>query len=308
MRRLAMLAVTAALAAACALGGCAAQGAGSPAGMAESGQATTDEATEDDGMFGIGRAYTVEDMWVEHGGKRVYGRLFTPKGLSRPAPAVICSHYFGGTHRASAEYARAMAEAGYVAYAFDFCGGSAASRSTGTTTECSILTEADDLSAVLDAISALDAVDAGGVFLLGQSQGGAVSAMVAAERPDDVGGLVLLYPAFVIHDSMLGMFGSADAVPDEFEFWQRLGRVYAVDAIGYDFYEHVGAYEGPVLMFQGDLDGIEPKAYTDRAAVLYADVDYEVVEGAGHGFYGADQRHVFERAAEFVASHARESA
>lgn len=302
MRWLAMLAVTAALAAACALGGCAAQGAVSPAGMAESEPATTNEATatEDDGM---GRAYEVEDMWVEHGGKRVYGQLFTPKGLSRPMPAVVCSHYFGGTHRASAEYARAMAEAGYVAYAFDFCGGSAASRSTGDTADCSILTEAADLSAVLDAISALDAVDAGSVFLLGQSQGGAVSAMVAAERPDDVAGLVLLYPAFVIHDSMLGMFGSADAVPDEFDFWQRLGRVYAVDAIGYDFYEHVGAYEGPVLMFQGDRDGIEPRAYTDRAAALYADVDYEVVEGAGHGFYGSDQRHVTERAAGFVASH-----
>ncbi len=255
----------------------------------------------------IGKRYTAEDLWVEHDGRRVYGRIFLPKGPNRPVPAVICSHYFGGTHRASAEYACAMAEAGYVAYAFDFCGGSALSRSTGRTTECSISTEAEDLSAIINAISSLGTVDAGNVFLLGQSQGGAVSAMVAAERPSDVAGLVLLYPAFVIHDAMLRRFGNADAVPDEFDFWQRLGRIYAVDAIGYDFYGHIEAYRGPVLMFQGDRDGIEPKSYTDRAAKLYPNIDYEIVRGAGHGFYGTDQRHVIARTEAFIALNATET-
>lgn len=253
-------------------------------------------------MFGFRKGYTAREMWVEHGGKRVYGVLYVPKGLDRPAPAVVCSHYFGGTHRASGEWAQLMAEAGYVAYAFDFCGGSAASRSTGETTECSILTEAADLSAALDAVAALDEVDAGSVFLLGQSQGGAVSAMVAAERPADVAGLVLLYPAFSIHDEMLALFGSADAVPEEFDFWQRLGRVYAVDAINYDFYERIGAYSGPVQLFHGNADGIVPLSYSERAASLYTDVDFEVIVGAGHGFHGADQRHVAQRATAFVES------
>lgn len=293
-----------------ALAGCQAQ----PANISEAGAATEtrsesapseEAASGGDEVFGIGKCYTTEDMWVEYDGKRVYGVLYTPKGLAGPAPAVICSHYFGGTHADSAQYAQAMAERGYVAYAFDFCGGSAASRSTGATTECSILTEADDLSAVLDAVRGLDVVDERSVFLLGQSQGGAVSAIVAAERPADVAGLVLLYPAFVIHDEMVDRFGSADNVPETFTWWQELGRVYAVDAMNYDFYEHIGDYEGPVLIFHGTADSLVPLSYAERAAEIYVDADLEVIEGAGHGFYGSDQRHAFERTAAFVGANSK---
>lgn len=248
------------------------------------------------------KGYTTRDLWVTHDDRRIYGVLYEPKGLRAPAPAVVCSHFFGGTHRNSSEWAQLMADAGYVAYAFDFCGGSERSRSTGRTTECSVLTEAADLSAVLDAVAGLDCVDEKGVFLLGQSQGGAVSAMVAAERPNDVAGLVLLYPAFVIHDAMLREFGSVDNVPDTFEMWQRLGRVYAVDAIGYDFYEHIGVYQGPVLLFHGDRDDLVPLRYAERAASTYSNCDFEVVHGAGHGFYGRDRRHVADRVAGFVAA------
>ena len=44
--------------------------------------------------------------------------------------------------------------------------------------------------------------------------GGAVSAMVASERPADVAGLILLYPAFIIHDLAVKMFGSAENAPE----------------------------------------------------------------------------------------------
>ena len=97
---------------------------------------------------------------------------------------------------------------------------------------------------------------------------------------------------------------AASSSPASSSHARQLGRVYAVDAIGYDFYEHIGAYDGPVLMFQGSADNIEPRRYTDRAAEMYGDADYEVLSGAGHGFYGEDQRCVAQRAAEFVSTHA----
>ena len=247
------------------------------------------------------------ELWVERDGMRIFGVLFTPEGAGAdcPRPAVICSHILGGTYKNSGKYAREMASRGYIAYAFDFCGGAAESRSTGKTTESSIKTEAADLSAVLDAIRALPEVDAQNVFLFGQSQGGAVSAMVAAERPNDVAGLILLYPAFIIHGLAVEMFGTADNVPDVYRLWLDLGRVYAVDAIEYDFYEHIGAFTGPVLMFQGTADKLEPRHYTDRAAEVYADVDYEVFEGVGHSFQGELRQHVHDRVAAFVAAHIR---
>lgn len=254
-------------------------------------------------MFGFSKSFETRELWVEHDGMRIYDVLYVPKGIDAPTPAVICSHFFGGTHRNSGEWAQLMAEAGYIAYAFDFCGGASGSRSSGETTECSILTERADLSAVLSRIATLDAVDERSVFLLGQSQGGAVSAMVAAMRPEDVAGLVLLYPAFVIHDDAIERFGSPENVPETYRMWQRLGRVYAVDAMGYDFYEHIGAYTGPVLLFHGDRDGIVPLRYAERAAETYADIDFEVVRGAGHGFYGLDQRHIADRTVAFIAEH-----
>ena len=83
------------------------------------------------------------------------------------------------------------------------------------------------------------------------------------------------------------------------------GRDYALAALSYDFYEHVGAYTGPVIMFQGDADDMEPKEFSDRAASCYADLDYEIIPGAGHMFEGEDRAHVAARIAAFVAEHSR---
>ena len=48
------------------------------------------------------------------------------------------------------QYAKAMAEMGYVSYCFDFCGGCVIKgKSDGSTTEMSVLTEVKDLEAVI---------------------------------------------------------------------------------------------------------------------------------------------------------------
>lgn len=257
----------------------------------------------------MNRGFTERELWVQRDGMRIYGVLYAPQGASAesPRPAVICSHILGGTHENSGKYAAEMASRGYIGYAFDFCGGSDESRSSGKTTESSIKTEAADLSAVLDVIRALPEVDGRNVFLFGQSQGGAVSAMVAAARPDDVAGLILLYPAFVIHGLAVDMFGTPENAPETYSLWLELGHIYAVDAIEYDFYEHIGDYTGPVLMFQGTADMLEPRRYTDRAAEVYANVDYEVFEGVGHSFQGQVRDHVHDRVDAFIASIAARS-
>lgn len=56
------------------------------------------------------------------------------------------------------------------------------------------------MSAVLEQVRALDYVDESQVFLRGESQGGFVSAYVAANHPEDVKALILYYPAFVLQD------------------------------------------------------------------------------------------------------------
>ena len=96
-------------------------------------------------------------------------------------PAVIFSHGFWGTHSVGDGYARALAQKGYVVYCFDFCGGAPGSRSSGSTLEMSFFTEKADLEAVMEKVQGLDYVDRENLFLMGTSQGGAVSAITGTE-------------------------------------------------------------------------------------------------------------------------------
>lgn len=246
-------------------------------------------------------AQTAErDLWAEHDSIRVYGRLRVPEAADGPLPAVICSPYFSGDHETAGEWAAPIAEAGVVTCALDFFGGTPNSLSGGRTTEMSVCTQAADLSAMLDAVRALPEVDPARVYLLGQSQGGFVSTMVADERPADVRGLFLLYPALVIHDDAVKRFGSPEAVPETYEMWMELGRRYAVDAMGWDPYEHM-SYPGPVRIWQGDADPLVPLAYAERAAATYADARLEIVHDAGHGFYGIRMRRIVGQIVDAIA-------
>ena len=65
-------------------------------------------------------------------------------------PLVIFSHELGNDHTSGERYAKRLAEAGYAAYVFDFCGGTVSgNKSDGSNNTMSILTEASDLEAVL---------------------------------------------------------------------------------------------------------------------------------------------------------------
>ena len=145
-------------------------------------------------------SYRTEELYAYRGGNQIYGVIYVPENAGEKLPAVIFSHGFGGNYRVGAQYAEILAENGYAVYCFDFCGGSPGSRSDGSTLEMSAFTEKDDLDAVIETIRGLDYIDGDNIFLMGSSQGGAVSAIAAAERKEDIRGMILLYPAFVLAD------------------------------------------------------------------------------------------------------------
>lgn len=78
-----------------------------------------------------------------------------------------------------------------MAYCFDFCGGAASKRSDGSPLEMSVFTEQADLEAVIAMIQELDYVDQDNLFLMGTSQGGAVSAITGAAHPQEIRGMIL---------------------------------------------------------------------------------------------------------------------
>ena len=240
--------------------------------------------------------YRQQEIELENQRQRIYGVAYIPDTEEDKVPLVICAHGLGGSYRSNAAYAEQLASHGIAAYCFDFRGGGG-SRSEGDTTEMSVMTEVSDLEVVIEVASEWDFVDESRIALLGTSQGGIVSAITAARHTDRIAGLVLMYPAFLISDAVHEQFASLEEVPDSYRFnWITAGRPYAEDMWDYDVYEEIGNYTDKVLLLHGSADSIVPVSYSDRAAEVYTDVEYHVIDGAGHGFSGT----AFDEAVRYV--------
>lgn len=218
-------------------------------------------------------------------------------------PIVILSHEFMTNRLFVSRYARMFAELGYAAFTYDFCGGCVVGSSGGRSRDMTVFTECRDLEAVMDYARSREYTDERPVTLLGCSQGGLVSGLVAARHPEQIGMLILLYPALSIPDDarkgtmMLSQF-DPKAIPETFRCGpMMLGREYAASVMDLDPFEALGAYRGSVLLLHGDRDKLVPLSYSERALETYRRTQEEgpgrngtrsarlvVIPGAGHIF------------------------
>lgn len=232
----------------------------------------------------------------KRGSLTIRGREYRPEGEN--LPIAIVSHGFMANQGTVRQYALALAEMGYAAYTFDFCGGCVlGGKSDGATTAMSVLTEVADLITVLAHVKALPYTDSADVTLMGCSQGGFVSALTAARLGDKVRRLILFYPALCIPDDaragrmMLARFDPA-SIPDT--LWcgpMKLGRCYPADVMDMDPFREIAPYPGRVLIVHGTKDGIVPVDYARRAQAAYlsgrddpAGVQLRIIQDGGHGF------------------------
>lgn len=219
-------------------------------------------------------------------------------------PIVILSHEFMANRRFVSRYAKMFAELGYAAFTYDFCGGCAVGSSDGRTEDMTVFTECRDLEAVMDYACSQEYTDEYRITLLGCSQGGLVSGLVAARHPDKIEMLILLYPALSIPDDarkgkMLMAQFDPNAIPETFRCGpMKLGREYATSVMDLDPFEILGSYKGNVLLLHGDRDDLVPLSYSHRAMAMYrqaqkeAEPDWKgprsarlvVIPGAGHIF------------------------
>lgn len=245
--------------------------------------------------------YTISELSFERDNLTLRGKLYTPEA-SAPYPLVIISHGFGETAAETARFAVRFAEKGIAAYVFDFAGGSRRGTSDGETTSMSVLTELADLVAVLDGFKENPDFDEDRIFLFGDSQGGFVSAMAAADRNEDIAGLVLFYPALVIPDDTRKEFSRRDAIRDvNYRFGTPIGRVYHEAVYEMDALDEIRGYSGPVLIVHGDADSIVPYSYSVDADRQYDNSKLIILPGAGHGFYGSDFDKACTEAVVFVS-------
>ena len=230
--------------------------------------------------------YMVSIKEFERDGKRIYGELYRPVGEGK-FPAMIICHGFNASSAPERGLAQMYAEAGIVTYIFDFIGGGTNIKSDGKMTDMSVLTEAADLNVVFDGIRDLDFVDENRMFVSGESQGGFVATYFAGTRPDDVKGLVLFYPAYVLQNDAFRLISFLVDIPNTVEILgMTVSRKYVKDLMSFDIYKLMANYKGKVLIAHGTADDVAPISYTEKAMKVFENAKLVRIQGQGHGFVG----------------------
>lgn len=239
-------------------------------------------------------------------GQNIAGKIYIPEvqqtaysektAADNKYPTVIIAHGFGGNYRAFEYHGIRMCDKGIVVVLFDFCGGGMNILSDGDMTEMSVLTEAEDLEAVIEFTKKQEYVDTNNINLLGESQGGFVSAYVAAQNKS-VNKLILWYPAFVIQNDIRKRI--KEGKPNH-ALGMEIGDIYNKDGLSFDIYDKLQGFEREVLIIHGSQDGLVPLSYSERAVEIYKNSRLEVIEDAGHGFVGDDSKYARRLSVRFI--------
>ena len=235
-----------------------------------------------------------EELWIENGNCRIYGVLNHLNDGKLKHPVAIIAHGFNGTHDFGRNYFKPLSELGYMCYTFDFPYGSVNSRSDSNTMQMSILDEQRDLEAIVRYFKSRKDVDTTGIVLIGESQGGLVSALTASNLAEDVSQLVLVFPALCIPDNWNSRYPRLEDIPDTTKVWRvPIGRRFFEEVHSLRPFEVIGRYKKPVLIVQGDADKIVSMEDSRRAIELYHDAQLHIIKGAGHGFKPNEQQESF---------------
>ena len=238
---------------------------------------------------------TEEVVYAHRDSLDIYGLMYKPAGQTN-LPIVICSHSSSLTHKAMKGYAQKIAQQGYAAYCFDFCGGSSESLSGGSTDSMTVFTEVEDLKSVVAMVKTLDYVDTTKIVLLGSSQGGLVSSLLAEDIPNEIASMVLFYPAYNIPElvKMFSGLGNGNSWGDGswgggswgdgFGGMMSMSDAFVNSIKDFDVWSHIGTFPKPVCIVHGTSDFIVPISNSEKAVGLYPDAQLHPIEGANHGF------------------------
>lgn len=251
--------------------------------------------------------YSTQEIWCNNNGQRIYGVAYIPDGVAQ-APLIIFSHELGNSHATGIPYAERLVAQGYAVYTFDFPGGSAGgteNRSDGSSVGMSVMTEAAALNAVIDSAKNWDYVDPEKIVLLGGSQGGLVSAIVACRR-DDLAGLMLMYPALCAAHDVHEQFAGPDDIPEQYGMfggWITVGDNYARDIWDLDIYAELADYSGKVLLLHGDRDYTVDLSWSEQAVEVIPECEFHVIPNGGHEFFGQPFEEAVTYILDYLAKH-----
>ena len=248
-------------------------------------------------------------------GMKIFGVLYLPEG-NGPFPTVVLSSGQTAPYSYYSDEAKTFAENGYAAIIYDYIGAVKNSNSDGELTDSSVLTEVQDLNAILDSLSELPKVDTDNVFLWGQSIGGLVSTITAGDRRNDIKGLILLEPDFTYPDSVRYFNPDLSKVTDVIDEPEKyniiVGKQFIIDMCSVDALKEIEEIDKDVLAVFGNatpdtsshpsLTSLYPEAY-ETAIKTFKSCESITVDGADHLFQGKEGKEATEKAVEFINAH-----
>ncbi len=251
-------------------------------------------------------SYTTREITVQNGDMRIYGIAYIPAGEEKH-PLVIFSHELGNSHTSGTRYAEKLAEAGYAAYTFDFCGGTVGgNQSDGNNVGMSVMTEVSDLEAVIKDTENWEFADTSEIYLLGGSQGAVVTAVTGCRNEEKIQGMMLMYPPLILPDDMHERFASKEKIPEEFDMfggWIHVGRNYAADIWDLNVYDELSKFQKDVLLLHGDADHTVDISVSEKAAELIPHCEFYTVKGGGHEFFNAQFEDAMAQILAWLSEH-----
>ena len=246
-------------------------------------------------------AQTTSDLWIQDGSRNIYGVISKPKYEGKKQPIAIVSHGFNGTHAYGRSYFETLNSLGYQVYVFDFPCGSVNSRSDNNTMNMSVLDEVNDLKAIVSYFQRQEDVDPKRIVLIGESQGGLVTALTSASMPKKVKATILIYPALCIPDNWNERYPTEADIPDTTKVWNvPVGRRFFLEARKIDVFGSIKKYKNPVLIVQGDKDPVVSMDDSRHAVETYKNARLYVIPGAGHGFKPEEQQQSLFQIKQFL--------
>ena len=203
-------------------------------------------------------------------------------------PIVLLCHGFGGTKDGQMFdlIADSLAAHGIGSIRFDFNGHG---QSEGDFKDMTVPNEIEDAKKVIEYVRDLRWVSK--IALVGHSQGGVVSSMLAGELANDISAVVLMAPAAVLRDdairgSTMGKQYNPLDPPEFVELWGniKLGRNYIKTAFTLPIYETAARYHGPACIIHGTGDRVVPYTYGIRYHQQWPGSEYHELETYDHGF------------------------
>ena len=236
---------------------------------------------------------TVKAFKVYRDDLEIDGVLYLPEGTG-PFPVCFIAQGLGAPYYGYEDIAVKLASEGIAAALMNF---------TAKDGTFSVITEAEDLMAVIDGITSLPYIYCRNTFLWGHSFGGLVVSYAGCEYfpyySEKIKGLILVEPSFDFQERYRKSYPSVSDIPDDVQY----GKIFYEDLLSFDIYEKMPAFGGKVVIFAGTEKGSigfgKPEIF-EKAQKSFSNAGITPVEGADHYFGDTGREAMIRGAIDFI--------